>query len=341
VKIWVDLANSPQVLVLQPVIGELRRHGHHVVVTSRDFAQTIELADSIGLAHLPIGQHGGSGRLRKLAYNLERSLLLTRFAAGQRFDLAFSHNSYTQAVAARLLGIPYVAMMDYEHHRANHLAFRLARRVLVPHVFPEGALRMFGADHRAVRYPGLKEDLYLTDFRARPDFRREIGVPLDLTLVVLRPPAMWADYYHGKGQTFAAVVRLLRTTGDCFVVYLPRIREQAGLVSDLPADRVLMPEHALDGPNLLAHADLAISGGGTMIREAAVLGTPAYSIFEGRLGAVDARLAAEDRLRWIRRADEVTSIRVERKPTSVVRPAQPGLVSFVADAVAGTARRTG
>jgi predicted glycosyltransferase len=183
--------------------------------------------------------------------------------------------------------------------------------------------------------------LYLADFRARPDFRAEIGVPPDMTLVVLRPPAMWADYYHGEGKTFAAVVQLLRTTPDCFVVYLPRIREQAQLVTGLPADRVLMPAQALDGPNLLAHADLAVSGGGTMIREAAVLGTPAYSIFEGRLGAVDARLAAEDRLRWIRCADEVARIRVERKPASVVRAARPGLVSFVADAVAGAARGPG
>ena len=332
-KIWVDLVNSPQVLVLHPVITELERRGHAIVVTSRPFAQTCQLADQLGLQHTPLGRHGGASRRRAITCNLERVLLLRRLARGHRFNLALSHNSYSQAVAARTLGVPFITMMDYEHHRANHLAFRLARRVLVPQVFPEQALRSFGALKRAVRYPGLKEELYLSDFQARPDFRSLAGLPSDRPVVVLRPPATWADYYHGAGRTFAAVVERLSADSGCFVVYLPRVPEQVQLVARIPSDRLLIPPTALDGPNLLAHADVVISGGGTMIREAAVLGTPAYSIFEGQLGAVDAQLAREGRLCWIRTPHDVDSIHLKRKPPGIRRPAWPGLVNFVTDSI--------
>jgi predicted glycosyltransferase len=332
VKIWVDLVNSPQVLVLRPIIAEFERRGHQVVLTSRDFAQTRQLADQLGLSHVSFGRHGGSSPVRAVVYNLERVAVLARFAFAHGFDLALSHNSYSQALAARVLGIPFVTMMDYEHHRANHLAFRLARRVLVPQVFPEEALRAFGACDKTVRYPGLKEELYLASFHPQPGFRSSLGVPEHAVTVVLRPPAIWADYYHGHGDTFAAVLDRLRMS-SAYVVYLPRVRQQSQLVSVLPPHRLLVPGQAIDGPNLLAHSDVVISGGGTMIREAAVLGTPAYSIFEGKLGAVDAHLADEGRLRWIHDSRDVDTIQLEHKPPSNPRPAWPGLVGFVSDAI--------
>jgi uncharacterized protein len=334
VKVWVDLVNSPQVLVLRPVIAELRRRGHEVVITSRDFAQTTQLADQVGLTHVSFGRHGGSSRVRAVAYNLERVGALARFARGSGFDLAVSHNSYSQVLAARLLGIPVVTMMDYEHHRANHLAFRLAQRVLVPRVFPEDALRKFGACDKTVRYPGLKEELYLAAFRPEPGFRVGLGVHDDQVLVVLRPPATWADYYHGHGQTFAAVVDVLRAS-SAFVVYLPRVRDQSDLLRGFSSERLLVPNQALDGPNLLAVADVVISGGGTMIREAALLGTPAYSIFEGKLGAVDAWLASEGRLRVVRGLHDLRSIALERKRPTSAHGMWPGLVDFVTDAILG------
>lgn len=332
-KVWVDLVNSPQVLVMEPIMRELRRRGHTVLVTSREYAQTTQLADRLGLAHVALGRHGGASRTRAVAYNLERAMLLTRVARKWRVDLALSHNSYSQGIAARMLRVPFVTMMDYEHHRANHLAFRLARRVLVPQVFPDAALRTFGASRRAVRYPGLKEELYLADFQPRVNFRSEVGLPMDRPVVVVRPPATWADYYHGRGRTFRALLEHLNAAPDAFVVYLPRVAAQAALIGALPADRVLVPKKALDGPNLLAHADVVVSGGGTMIREAAVLGTPAYSIFEGRLGAVDAHLTHEGRLRWIRSHADIAAIQIAQKPPVSRRVAWLGLVNYVTDAV--------
>lgn len=337
-RIWVDLVNSPQVLTLHPVIREMERRGHEIIVTSRDFAQTVQLADRAGLRHTSLGRHGGAGRGRAVAANLERVALLLRHIRGRRIDLALSHNSYSQAIAAWLRGIPFVTMMDYEHHRANHLAFRLARRVLVPAVFPEKALRAFGAAHKAVRYPGLKEELYLGSFAPAPCFLAAAGLPADRVLAVLRPPGRWADYYQGTGDLFRAVLARALAAPDVFVVFLPRVPAQAAAVQDALPDRLLVPRRALDGPNLLYHADLAISAGGTMNREAAVLGTPAYTAFEGRIGAVDRALIARGRLRPLRDQADVETLAFTKRPCRPEPPADGrDLVRFVTDAILETA----
>ena len=136
-KIWIDLANSPQVLFFRPLIPEFEKRGHEVVITTRAFAQTIDLANLFRMKHVPIGEHGGK-KLGKIGFAvLNRSWQLIKFAKEKRFDLAMSHNSYSQAIAARFLGIPFVTSMDYEHQPANHLCFRLAKKVIVPEFFPE------------------------------------------------------------------------------------------------------------------------------------------------------------------------------------------------------------
>ncbi len=333
-RIWVDIVNSPQVLFLRPIISELERRGHEVVLTTRDFAQTIELADRAGLRHTPLGRHGGASRGRTIRVNLERAVALVRHLRRQRFDLAISHNSYSQAIAARLLGVPFVTMMDYEHTRPNHLAFRLARRVLVPDVFPEAALRAFGAAHKTVRYPGLKEELYLGQFVPDPDFLTRSSLPTEKTLVVVRPPAYWADYYRGKGDLFRALLRHILDDPSSFVVFLPRIAEQACSVRHVPTAKLIVPAQALDGPNLLYHADVVASAGGTMNREAALLGTPTYTVFEGLLGAVDKALICQGRLRSIRSERDLETVKIQKKVCCQPLPARGAeLVAFVTDAI--------
>ena len=336
-RIWVDLANSPHVLVLGPVIEELRRRGHELIITTRPFAQTVQLADRLGLRHTPLGRHGGASAARAVAVNLERAGLLVRHLRGRWVDLALSHNSFSQAIAARLRGIPFVTMYDYEYHRGSHLSFRLARRVLVPAVFPGWALRRFGAAGKAVRYPGLKEELYLGSFAPDPAFLETSGIPSGRTLVVVRPPGYWAPYYRGSGELFDAALKRAFSAPPAFIVFLPRVPEQAQAVRGMSPQNVLVPARALDGPNLLYHADVVISAGGTMNREAAVLGTPAYSVFEGPIGAVDRALAEQGRLHVLRRPADVEAIAITKK---AAKPRLQGqgqdLVGFVTDAVLET-----
>ncbi len=310
----------------QTLIEEFERRGHEAEVTAREFAQTVELAKSANLNPVVIGSHGG-GRLRGKAENLfGRARSLRKWARGRsKFDLAVSHNSYAQVVAARSLGVKTVTLMDYEHQPANHLAFRLASRVVVPRFFPEDALRRFGARGDKVRrYDGIKEDVYLADFVPDPDFgealRATFGVERENVLVVARPPARDALYHRFDNELFDELIEKLSCKDDAKVVMLARSAAQREALAERHQRKnILLPSIALDGANLIAAADLVVSAGGTMNREAAALGTPAWTIFAGRPAAIDEALAREGRLRRISTREDLRSLTIEKKLPTFAR----------------------
>ena len=293
-KIWLDLANSPQVLFFRPVLAELQRRGHTVSVTTRAYAQTVQLTDQLGIPHTVIGQHGGRGQLGLARQLALRAMSLARWASSQRFDLALSHNSYSQAMAAAMLRVPIVTLMDYEHQPLNHLCFRLAKCVLVPEAFPKDLLDKYGAGRKSLSYPGVKEQIYLADFEPQPDYLQKESLPCDRPLVVIRPPAPWTAYHRFENDIFDQLLHRLDAEASAYLLFLPRLASQADSVRALP--NIHVATKVYDGPNLLYYATLAISGGGTMNREAAVLGTCTYTIFKGKLGAVDRYLIEKGRM---------------------------------------------
>ena len=314
-RIWIDLANSPQVLFFRPIIAELKRRGHDVLITTRDFAQTVQLADQIGLPHTVIGRHGGRRLARIVEQTFARAWKLLRFVRGQGVQLAVGHNVYSQALASAALGLPLVTLMDYEHQPANHLCFRLAAKVIVPEPFPDEALRKYGASRgKVARYSGVKEEVYLSDFVPQPDYLDSVGVPKDKIIVVMRPPGPWGLYHRFENPLFDKVLDHIASHQGTYIVFLPRMAYQAEAVRVRGYANVWVPPTALDGPNLLYHADLAVSGGGTMNREAAVLGTPAYSVFKGKPAAVDRYLMGSGRMKHIMLEEQIPSIRIEKKP---------------------------
>jgi uncharacterized protein len=311
-RVWVDLTNSPHVVIFRPLIARLAARGHKVTVTARDFAQTLGLLERYGIRHARIGAHGGAGLAGKGRAMAGRSAALARFARRERFDLAVAHGSTDQPIAARLAGTPQVSMFDYEHAAGmHHWNGRLATRILVPDAIPEAALARYGMrPPRLVRYPGLKEEYYLADAALDPaGVRAELG--LDERLVaVLRPPPEVTLYHRGHtAEVFAATLERLVDANEVQAVVLPRTDAQR---EALRGRAVIVPERPVDGPSLVAAADLVVSAGGTMNREAAVLGVPAYSPFAARLGAVDRRLIAEGRLRRLERAGDVRLARRDR-----------------------------
>lgn len=233
---------------------------------------------------------------------MHRAAALWRFGRRARADVALSHGSYGQIAAARAGRVPAVTMMDYEHQPANHLAFRAASLVLVPEAFPHDALRRFGAaPHRVRRYPGYKEQLYLTDVAPPGRTLEQLGVSPAAVLVVLRPPPDGALYHRMANTRFDDVLKAAIAHPDTEVVLLPRSAAQRARYSTVTALRV--PEHAVDGTSLLRAADVVVGAGGTMNREAALLGTPTYTLFAGELGAVDAALIRDGLLQDLRAAD--------------------------------------
>jgi uncharacterized protein len=298
-RIWVDLTNSPHVLVLRPVIDALRARGAEVRVTARDFAQTVQLCERLGVEHEVIGRHRG-GRLAAKAIGLaDRSAALTRWARRNgRFDLALGHGSNDVTVAARLLRIPCSTMFDYEWATVQHtINCRLAQAVVVPEAIPPERLDRYGARRKLQRYPGLKEEYYLADFEPDPAVLAELGLDAAEPIAVVRTPPSVSLYHRFENDLFATVLDRLRGSQT---VVLPRVAEQRAQL-----DGFIVPERAIDAQSLIAFADLVVSAGGTMNREAVALGTPVWTTFEGRLGAVDERLIGEGRLRRLERPEEL------------------------------------
>jgi uncharacterized protein len=315
-----DLANSPHVPLLAPVSARLAREGHEVHLTVRDHAQTLELAETRWPGFRVVGGRSPPGRASKGRSIARRAEALRRFAKALAPDVAFSHNSYAQLLGARLAGVPRVTMMDYEHQPVNHLAFRLADRTIVPGVFPELSLRRFGAaPEKVVRYPGFKEELYLTGFRPVTDVVEQLGLDRQKVIAVMRPPPEGALYHPMANERFEELVRLAAARGDVEAVVLARTAAQAARYRSDP--RIRVPQKAVDGSSLLAAADLVIGGGGTMNRESAVLGTPTYTVFAGKLAAVDAELIRLGRMHDLR-AEGVLP-RFEKKPSSSETGASP------------------
>lgn len=324
-RIWIDLANSPHVPFFRALANEFIRRGHECVVTARSFAETVQLAAAAGFAPQVIGGHGG-GKLSGKAGNLvQRALALARWARGRNLDLALSHNSYSQILAARALSLNCITLMDYEHQPANHLAFRLASRIIVPRAFPEASLSRFGATAAKVRrYDGIKEDVYLADFQSDPGFEKQLralGISPTDVLVTVRPPASEALYHRFENELFGQLLARLSAAPSVKIILLPRNDRQREFYSARKDAQLILPPGPIDGGNLIAHSDLVVSAGGTMNREAAALGVPAASIYLGEWAAVDEELVREGRLRRISTPEEIRELPVQKKITAKARRA--------------------
>ncbi len=300
-RVWIDLTNSPHVLVLAPVIERLRARGHEVQVTARDFAQTLELCRRFGIAHTEIGHHRGAGLVDKARGLVDRSIQLTRWARGRGFDLALGHGSNDVTVAAALLRIPCSTTFDYEWATIQHnVNCRLAQAVVVPDLIPPERLYRCGARGKLARYPGLKEEYYLAGFEPDPAVLDELGLDRDQPIAIVRTPPAVSLYHRFENDLFAQVLARLR---GAQVVVLPRTSQQR---AELARDGgFIVPQRAIDAQSLIAYCDLVVSAGGTMNREAVALGAPAFTVFQGRLGAVDEALIADGRLRRLTQARQV------------------------------------
>ena len=334
VRVWVDLTNTAHVAVLRPLVELLERRGDEVELTARPLSHTLELLEDWGHPHTALGRYGGAGRLGKARAAAERLPRLLRFGRGRRFDCALAHGSTDLPAACRALGIPNTTMFDYEWASLqHHVNCRLATRVAVPDVIPPDRLAAYGArPPKLVRYPGLKEEYYLATFEPDEGVLRAVGVDPARAVCVVRTAPSYALYLGGSENEL--LPRLLRRLDaeEVQTVVLARTDEQRRAVGALRLARVVVPERAVDGRSLVALADALVSAGGTMNREAAVLGTPVWSIFEGRLGAVDAALAKQGRLRFLRDPAEVEVHkrrpgawrgRVRRDPADLLRLALP------------------
>ncbi len=322
-KIWIDLDNSPHVPFFLPIMEELRKRGYQVFVTARNSYQVCELLDLYNLRCEVIGSHWGKNRVLKILGTCARTFRLLPMIAKLSPDLAISHGSRAQMLAGTLLRIPTITMFDYEF--TQRMEFLHSLWFMTPEYIPDPV--DVKAKARTLKYPGLKEDVYVPRFRPDPSLRDKFGIRADHVVITVRPPATEAHYHNPEAEVLLeAAMNSFMERSETRVVLLPRNERQAASLrktwgSWISNQRVIIPEHAVDGLNLVWFSDLVVSGGGTMNREAAALGVPVYSIFRGQIGAVDRYLVQERRLTLIENVDDVrTKIILALRDRSV----QPG-----------------
>jgi uncharacterized protein len=310
VRVWIDCSNSPHPLLFAPVARRFEQSGHEVMVSARDNAQTVALARERWPTVQVIGAASPRGKWSKAATLGERVADLRRWARRMRPDVALSHNSYAQIVAARSLAIPAVTAMDFEHQPANHLAFRLATTVLVPEVLPSELIqRQGGATAKVVRYAGLKESLYIGDFEPDPQIVRKVGLDhRPRILVVARTAPTRAVYHSSSNPLFEAALRTICAQEGVVCVALTRHAEQIAAIEGLKLDNCIVSRAALDSRSLVYAADVMIGAGGTMTREAALMGIPTWTMFAGKTPAVDLWLERRGMLSRLVRAEQLAHL---------------------------------
>jgi len=298
VRVWIDMTASAHVLVFRPLIRILRGRGDEVEVTAREYAQTLQLLELHGIEAEVIGRHGGRSRLGKARQLWSRLHALRRWARGRDFDVALAHGSHELTMTARRLGIPSSTTFDYEFAWLQHqLGCRAATRVVVPDTIPPDRLARYGAEPpKLLQYPGLKEEYYLADFQPDPAVLAPWPIDPSRGLVVLRPPPDVSLYHRHSNPLFPRTLDALGRDEGVHAFVLPRTEEQREFVRGLDLPSVIVPERAVDAQSLIALADLVVSAGGTMNREAAALGVPVYTTYGGRLGGVDEALIQQGRL---------------------------------------------
>ncbi len=303
-KVWFDCTAAAHPLVLRPVIERFAAGGAEVLVTAREYGQTVGLLEMLGIEHTVVGSHGGASKFGKAFALGSRSAKLSRTVWKFRPELAVGHGSVDLALVSAALRIRSAQLQDYEFAGLQRqLAFRIAKRVLVPDSIPPERMAKVGAKGRKlVQYPGLKEDYYLADFAPDRAVIEQLGLDLGRVLVVVRPPPETSEY-HADNPLYEQVLDRLAAADGVTAVVIPRTAAQAERVRARGSENLVVPDRAIDAQSLIAFSDLVVSAGGTMNREAVALGTPVYTTFAGKMGGVDEKLIADGRLAVLEDAD--------------------------------------
>ncbi|HEY1262127.1 MAG TPA: DUF354 domain-containing protein [Terriglobales bacterium] len=309
-KIWIDLENSPHVPFFKPIIAELEARGHKVLLTARDCFQVCDLADMFHMKYKRIGRHYGKNKLAKVTGLGIRILQMTPSTLREKPDLALSHGSRSLFLLSSALKIPTLTIFDYEH--SKWLGIFKPTWVMAPEIIPAESVCAVGIPQdRLLRYPGIKEDVYAPSFQPDPSLRQKLGIEANALMITMRPPATEAHYHNPESEILQdAVFQMIAQCPQARMVVVPRTPKQgAELRQQWPQlfanGQVMIPEQVVDGLDLIWASDLVISGGGTMNREAAALGVPVYSIFRGKIGAVDRYLAEVGRMVLLESAQDV------------------------------------
>ncbi len=317
-NVWIDIENLPNVLFFEPIIKELKKRGHNALVTARNYAQLFNLLEVYSIAHTKIGRHYGKNKYLKMAGGVIRSLQMFNWSIGKNIDVAVGFGSRTLALSCFLRKIPNITMYDYEYV-SIHLLNKWADKIIVPDAIPVEFVTQRGAKKNKVfQFPGYKEEIYAGRFRYTNNVIENLGIDKSKIIVTIRPPATLAHYHNKKSEMlFANLINIISTNNALEAIIFPRTQAQIKELRRKNLKNVHILTKPVNGLALIWNSDIVISGGGTMIRESAVLGVPAYSFFTGKKAAVDKKLEREGKIVFLSSMDDLKNVEFRKKSTDI------------------------
>jgi len=318
-NVWIDITNSPHVVLFNPIIKEMKKKGYKVTVTARDYAQTKGLLDMYEIDYIMFGKHMGKSKFKKLIGLIKRSLKLYKFAKNKNFDASLSMSSQYCMIASKFLKIPHMTLFDYEYSTGHHINFRLSDRILSPKGVGKDVFEKFGANmEKVVFFDGLKEQFYIDYYLnndKKENVRNLLNIPKDRILITMRPEATMAHYQTNENPLSFEIVEFLNShKKKPIIVVIPRVEEQRKEYEVKNYENVIIPDKVINGIDLVVASDLVIGAGGTVNREAAAVGTPVYTIYKGgKMCAVDRMLINSGKMVYIDNIDDFKNIEIQKK----------------------------
>lgn len=315
-RVWIDIENPPQVQYLAPLKRGFEARGNTVTVTAMRNSITLDLLGQRGIEPIVIGSKGGgSTKARKVARIISRAARLDRhFAFGGRPHLLVA-TSRAATLAAWSLRIPSFTFCDYEH--VDLRVLRLTNGyVFYPDVIDHAAFSRQGIrPDRLLPFPGLKESITFSGVDLASVHPYSLDAPPSLVRVLFRPPGEETHYFVPESSRLALdLLGWLAARNDVVVVYSPRYPNQVQYLNQFDwANKPIVLTKGVPFLELLQAADLVISSGGTMLREAAYLGLPSYSILRSEIGQVDQYLESIGRLTILDSPSSFERIAIERQ----------------------------
>ncbi|MCK5642243.1 MAG: DUF354 domain-containing protein [Gammaproteobacteria bacterium] len=291
-KIWIDLTNSPHVNFFAGMIMDLQKD-HDVLLTCRPLANTIELLDIHAPSYHVIGKHYGKSIVKKTLGFIFRIFQLLAFLWGKKIDVAISHSSFYSPVVAWLLGVRSIYLNDNEHAEGNRISFVFADKIMVPEFLDlQKVQKQWAGPEKIIQYQGVKEGIYLWDYTPSISDNFEVNDREHKKIIFIRPEPWTAQYYHGETNFLDTLLMQLKDTAK--IMLLPRGDIQKDYYRQDKFAGITVLEKSISLSDIMGNCDLFIGAGGTMTREAAVLGIPTISIYQDKLLDVDSFLIEKE-----------------------------------------------
>ncbi len=287
VTVWIDITTPKDVRLFRTLGEELTKLGAIVEYTARRHGEVIKLMKKFKMSYHVVGKYGGWRKLDKLLSSSKRIEKLAALMGRRKPSVHVSFSSPEGCRVAFGLGIPIICINDTPHaYHVGKLTLPLADYVVAPAAVPVEKLEALGAKRsRIVQYDGVDEVAWMRHEKPNPDELLKLGIDPDRKLVLVRPEESYAAYLENivdrEKIHVEPVIEVAISREDCEVVFLPRYDEQARLVRRRYRGKVKTPRSLVDTASIYSFCALVVSGGGTMAREAALVGIPSICCFPG------------------------------------------------------------